>query len=105
MMGLPMMGWRRSFRVVGSRPFSSYRRSVQSVRIGTEEQVDAFRKSALETILNNLRELVALVEGRLPEAVEGIGNGRNPPPKIEFRSYCKGLYTNFMHPLVKKKIL
>jgi hypothetical protein len=45
------------------------------VRIGTEEQVDAFRKSALETILNNLRELVALVEGRLPEAVEGIGNG------------------------------
>jgi len=29
----------------------------------------------------------------------------NPPPKIEFRRYCKGLYANFIHPLVKKKIL
>ncbi len=29
----------------------------------------------------------------------------NPTPKIEFHRYCKGLYANFMHPLVKKKIL
>ena len=29
----------------------------------------------------------------------------NPPPKIEFRRYYKWLYANFMHPLVKKKIL
>ena len=27
----------------------------------------------------------------------------NPPPKIEFHRYCKGLYANFMHPLVKKR--
>jgi len=32
-------------------------------------------------------------------------NTLNPPPKIEFHRYCKGLYANFMHPLVKKKIL
>ena len=34
-----------------------------------------------------------------------LHSDRNPPPKIEFHRYCKGLYANFMYPLVKKKIL
>ena len=55
---------------VRKRSFSLYRRSVQSVRTGIEEQVDAFKKSDLETLLNDLRELVTLVEGRLPEAID-----------------------------------
>ena len=37
---------------------------------GIEEQGDAFKKSDLEALLNDLRELVALVEGRLPEALD-----------------------------------
>jgi len=55
---------------VRKRPFSLYRRSVQSMRSGIEEQVDAFKKSDLEALLTDLRELVALVEGRLPEALD-----------------------------------
>ena len=58
---------------VRKRPFSLYRRSVQSVKSGIEEQVDAFKKSDLEALLTDLRELVALVEGRLPEALDDGG--------------------------------
>jgi len=66
---------------VRKRPFSLYRRSVQSVRTGIEEQVDAFKKSDLETLLNDLRELVALVEGRLPEALDDAGPAAETPKK------------------------
>jgi ParB-like chromosome segregation protein Spo0J len=51
---------------VRKRPFSLYRRSVRSVKSGIEEHVAAFKKSDLEAMLSDLRELVALVEGRLP---------------------------------------
>jgi hypothetical protein len=64
---------------VRKRPFSLYRRSVQSVRAGIEEQVDAFKKSDLEALLNDLRELVALVEGRLPEAIDDGGPAAEAP--------------------------
>jgi len=53
---------------VKKRSFSLYRGSVQSVRTGIADQVDAFRKSDLEALLTDLRELVALVEGRLTSA-------------------------------------
>ena len=53
---------------VKKRSFSLYRGSVQSVRTGIADQVDAFRKSDLEALLTDLRELVALVEGRLKSA-------------------------------------
>lgn len=53
---------------------------VQSVRSGIEEQGDAFKKSDLEALLNDLRELVALVEGRLPEALDD-GNPAAEEPK------------------------
>jgi hypothetical protein len=68
---------------VRKRPFSLYRRSVQSMRSGFEEQekVDAFKKSDLETLLNDLRELVALVEGRLPEALDDKGSAKVSPKK------------------------
>jgi len=51
------------------------------VRSGIEEQADAFRKSDLEALLNNLRELVALVEGRLPEAIDDGGPAVEAPKK------------------------
>jgi ParB family chromosome partitioning protein len=66
---------------VRKRSFSLYRGSVQSVRTGIEEQVDAFRKSDLEALLNDLRELVALVEGRLPEAIDDGGPAAEAPKK------------------------
>jgi hypothetical protein len=56
--------------IAKKKPFSLFRLSVQSVRNGIEEQEDIFKKSDLEALLNDLRELVALVEGRLPEASE-----------------------------------
>ncbi len=58
---------------IRKRPFSLFRRSVQSVKSGIEEQGDAFKKSDLESLLNDLREPVALVKGRLPEALEDTG--------------------------------
>lgn len=61
------------------RPFSLYRRSIQSVRSGIEEQADAFKKSDLEALLNDLRELVALVEGRLPEALDVVSPETKAP--------------------------
>ena len=66
---------------VRKRSFSLYRRSVQSVRTGIEEQGDAFKKSDLEALLNDLRELVALVEGRLPEALDDGGPAAEAPKK------------------------
>jgi hypothetical protein len=66
---------------VRKRSFSLYRRSVQSVRTGIEEQGDAFRKSDLVALLNDLRELVALVEGRLPEALADDSPAAEAPKK------------------------
>jgi hypothetical protein len=34
------------------------------------QQADAFKKSDLEALQTELRELVALVEGRLPESLD-----------------------------------
>ncbi|PIV04350.1 MAG: hypothetical protein CO013_00545 [Syntrophobacterales bacterium CG_4_8_14_3_um_filter_58_8] len=48
---------------------------------GIEEQADAFRKSDLEALLNDLRELVALVEGRLPEALDDSSSAAKAPKK------------------------
>ena len=50
--------------------FTWYRGSVQSMRTGFEGQVDAFRKSDLEGLLVDLREFIAVVEGRLPSATD-----------------------------------
>ena len=63
-------------------PDPSERRSeIQSVRSSIEEQVDAFKKSDLEALLTDLRELVALVEGRLPEALDDSGSAAVTPKK------------------------
>jgi hypothetical protein len=64
---------------VRKRPFSVFRRSVQSVRSGIEEQGDAFKKSDLEALLNDLGELITLVEGRLPEALDDGGPVTDAP--------------------------
>jgi ParB-like chromosome segregation protein Spo0J len=56
--------------IARKKPFSLFRRSVQSVRSSIEEQEDAFKKSDLEALLSDLHELIALVEGRLPEAID-----------------------------------
>jgi ParB family chromosome partitioning protein len=66
-------GLKPATTTVRKKAFSRYRGSVQSVRSGIEEQTDAFRKSDLEALLDDLRELVALVEGRLPEAIDDGG--------------------------------
>jgi hypothetical protein len=63
------------------KSFSLYRGSVQSVRSGIEEQGDAFRKSDLEALLNDLRELIALVEERLPQAIDDGGPAAEAPKK------------------------
>jgi hypothetical protein len=65
--------------IARKKPFSLFRRSVQSVRSSIEEQEDAFKKSDLEALLNDLRELVALVEGRLPEAIDDGGAAAEAP--------------------------
>ena len=66
---------------VRKRPFLVFRRSVQSVRSSIEEQGDAFKKSDLAALLKDLRELVALVEGRLPEALDDGGPAVEAPKK------------------------
>ena len=66
---------------VRKKSFSQYRGSVQSLRTGIDEQVDAFRKSDLEALLNDLRELITLVEGRLPEAIDDGGPAVEAPQK------------------------
>ena len=42
---------------------------------------DAFKKSDLEALLTDLRELVALVEGRLPEALHDGSPTAEAPKK------------------------
>ena len=74
-------GLKPATATVRKKSFSLYRGSVQSVRTGIEDQVDAFRKSDLEALLNDLRELVALVEGRLPEAIDDGGPAVEAPTK------------------------
>jgi hypothetical protein len=64
---------------VRKKSFSLYRGSVQSVRTGIEGQADAFRKSDLEALLTDLQELVALLEGRLPEAIDDGGPAVEAP--------------------------
>jgi ParB-like chromosome segregation protein Spo0J len=73
---------------VRKRPFSLYRRSIQSVKSGIEEHVAAFKKSDLEALLSDLQELVALVEGRLPEALDdGVHVAKaRPKPKKKKRN-------------------
>jgi len=57
------------------------------------------QKDLIEVMeLNILEDHVHLVMSIPPKYL-------NPSPKIEFRRYCKGLYANFIHLLVKKKIL
>jgi ParB-like chromosome segregation protein Spo0J len=61
-----------------------HRRSVRSVKSGIEEQVAAFKKSDLEALLTGLREFVALVEGRFPEALDDgvpVAKARLKPKK------------------------
>jgi len=65
--------------IARKKPFSLFRRSVQSVKNGIEEQGDAFKKSDLEALLKDLHELIALVEGRLPEAVDDGGGAAEAP--------------------------
>jgi len=66
---------------VRKKSFSLYRGSVQSVKSSIEGQADAFRKSDLEALLTDLQELVALVEGRLPEAIDDGGPAVEAPKK------------------------
>ena len=77
--------------IARKKPFSLFRRSVQSVRSGIEEQEDAFKKSDLEALLNDLRELAALVEGRLPEAID------DGAPAAEARRNCRSSPTRAMN--------
>ena len=74
-------GLKPATTTVRKKSFSLYRGSVQSVRTGIEGQGDAFRKSDLEALLNDLRELVALVEGRIPEALDDGGPAAEAPKK------------------------
>ena len=64
---------------VRKKSFAQYRGSVQSVMTSIEGQADAFRKSDLEALLTDLRDLVALVEGRLPEAIDDGGPAVEAP--------------------------
>ena len=66
---------------VRKKSFSLYRGSVQSLMTGIEGQGDAFRKSDLEALLTDLRELITLVEGRLPEAIDDGGPAVEAPQK------------------------
>jgi ParB-like chromosome segregation protein Spo0J len=68
---------------VRKHPFSLFRRSVQSVKSGIEGQVAAFKKSDLEALLTDLRELVALVEGRLPEALDDSAPAVKAPAALK----------------------
>jgi len=66
---------------VRKKSFSLYRGSVRSLMTGIDEQSDAFRKSDLEALLNDLRELITVVEGRLPEAIDDGGPAVEAPQK------------------------
>jgi hypothetical protein len=58
---------------VNKKPFSLFLNGVRSLKSGIEEQVDAFKRSDLEALLGDLRDLITLVEGRLPEALTDEG--------------------------------
>jgi hypothetical protein len=53
------------------------------VRSSIEEQEDAFKKCDLEALLSDIRELVALVEGRLPEAIGDGGAAAEAPDQAK----------------------
>jgi ParB family chromosome partitioning protein len=74
-------GLKPATTTVRKKSFSLYRGSVQSLMTGIDEQSDAFRKSDLEALLNDLRELIAVVEGRLPEAIDDGGPAVEAPQK------------------------
>lgn len=72
-------GLKPATTTVRKKSFFLYRDSIQSIMTGIDEQVDAFRKSDLEALLNDLRELIAVVEGRLPEAIDDDGPAAEAP--------------------------
>ncbi len=74
-------GLKPATTTVRKKSFALYRGSVQSVMTSIEGQTDAFRKSDLEALLTDLRELVALVEGQLPEAIDDGGPAVEAPTK------------------------
>jgi ParB-like chromosome segregation protein Spo0J len=74
-------GLKPATTTVRKKSFSLYRGSVQSLRTGIEGQGNAFRKSDLEALLNDLRELITVVEGRLPEAIDDGGPAVEAPQK------------------------
>jgi hypothetical protein len=49
------------------------------MQTGIEEQGEAFRKTDLEALLTDLRELIALAEGRLPDAIDDQGPAGEAP--------------------------
>jgi ParB-like chromosome segregation protein Spo0J len=51
-------------------PLPAYHRSLLSMKSGIADQAGAFKKSELAALLADLRALIALVEGRLPDAVD-----------------------------------
>ena len=75
-------GLKPTTTTVNKKSFSLYRGSVQSVMTDIQGQAaDSFRKSDLEALLNDLRELVTLVEERLPSAVDDGGPAVEAPKK------------------------
>ena len=74
-------GLKTATTTVRKKSFAQYRGSVQTVRTGIEGQADAFRKSDLDALLTDLRDLVALVEGRLSEAIDDGGPAVEAPTK------------------------
>jgi len=75
-------GLKPATTTVRKKSFSLYRGSVQSVMTDIEAQAaDFFRKSDLEALLNDLRELVTVVEGRIPLAVDDGGTAVAAPKK------------------------
>jgi ParB family transcriptional regulator, chromosome partitioning protein len=55
---------------VKKSPLPGYSRSLVAMKSGIAEQAGAFKKSELVALLADLKELTALVEGKLPEAVD-----------------------------------
>jgi ParB-like chromosome segregation protein Spo0J len=55
---------------VKKSPLPAYCRSLLSMKSGIAEQAGAFKKSELAALLADLKALIALVEGKLPEAVD-----------------------------------
>jgi ParB-like chromosome segregation protein Spo0J len=74
-------GLKPATTTVRKKSFSLYRGSIQSLMTSIDEPSDAFRKSDLEALLNDLRELITVVEGRLPEAIDDGGPAVGAPQK------------------------